>query len=205
MVGGSQGALPLNRLLASALRHLAASPAAASPRGLQVLHITGPDHLEEATWAGAPKDVLYRPIGFLRQMQDAYAAADLVLSRAGGSTLAQVTALGLPSVLVPYPHASADHQSANAAVLVRAGAAVAVAQGDLLPEKLAQVIADLASRPERLAAMARAARALGRPEAARVVACELAAMAGLRRQASSITGVSIGLQGSARCASKKAA
>lgn len=205
VVGGSQGALPLNRLLAAALWRLSLPPDRSLAQALQVLHLTGPDHIEEALWASAPRDILYRPIGFLEEMQDAYAVADLVLARAGGSTLAQITALGLPSVLVPYPHATDDHQSANAAVLARAGAAVAVAQADLSPEKLAGIIAGLVQQPERLAGMASAARALGRPDAARVVAACLAAMAGLRLQASSITGVGIGLEHSVRCESRKAA
>ncbi len=111
-------------------------------------------------------------------MQDGYAAADLVLSRAGASTLAELTALGLPAILVPHPHSPDRHQQANAAVLGRAGAAIVKRQPELTPRRLAHLVERLAADPDRLERMARRARRLGRPDAARRVAHELARMAG---------------------------
>jgi len=178
VMGGSQGALPLNRLFLRALKRLAQRPLPIPPQALQVLHLTGPDNLDEVRWTNAPPWIPYRAVGFLEEMEDAYAAADLVLARAGGSSLAEITAVGLPAVLVPYPHATDDHQSANAAVLARAGAAVTVPQAKLTPERLAGLLAQLVTDPARLRRMAAAARRLGRPDAARMVALELAAMGG---------------------------
>ena len=134
--------------------------------------------VREALRARRRSPLPYRPIGFADQMADLYAAADLVLARAGGSTLAELTALGLPAILVPYPHATDDHQLANAAALSSAGAAVTVEQWRLSPERLAEEVLSLVSAPERLGRLAARARSLGRPMAAAEVAGELAAMAG---------------------------
>jgi len=174
VMGGSQGALALNEALSGALRSL--EPGAT---GLQVLHLTGPAHI-----AGAQRDriggrITYRPIGFLERMEDAYAAADFVLCRAGGSTLAELTALGLPAILVPYPHAADDHQSANAAVLAQASAALVIAQEELTPRRLADAVGSLAVDQPLRARLGRNARRLGRPRAALFAAAELARMAGL--------------------------
>jgi len=178
--GGSQGALALNRLLISALQYVAGEGATSEPRGLQVLHLTGSEHLAEARGYAPPPGLTYQARAFVTQMEDAYAAADLVLSRAGGSTLAELTAVGLPSILIPYPHASDNHQSANAALLAEAGAAVVLSQRKLTPRKLGALIADLVHHPERIASMAARATALGRPDAAHVVAAQLASMAGFK-------------------------
>ena len=178
VIGGSQGSLALNRALAGALPLLAKAPIGPMGGSLQVLHLTGPAHLERATVARPPAGIVYRAVGFETCMRDAYAAADLVLARAGGSTLAELTALGLPCVLVPYPCATDDHQSANAAVLARAGAAIVVPQDRLNAVSLAYSIVGLASSPARRAAMAASARRLGRPGAAAAVAAQLAAMGG---------------------------
>jgi len=178
VMGGSQGALSLNRLLAGALKRLARPPRRIRPGSLQVLHLTGPDHLAEARRMQVPWCIHYRPVGFLEEMEDAYAVADLVLARAGGSTLAELTALGLPSVLVPYPYATDGHQAANAALLERAGAAVTVQQEGLSAEDLARVLWELLNDGERLRRMAAAARAMGRADAATAFARQLAAMAG---------------------------
>jgi UDP-N-acetylglucosamine--N-acetylmuramyl-(pentapeptide) pyrophosphoryl-undecaprenol N-acetylglucosamine transferase len=120
----------------------------------------------------------YRPYPFLRdEMLAALAAADLVVGRAGSSTLAEVTAMGLPMVVVPYPHA-AGHQRANAASLVEAGAARLIADEDFDADALLDA-ARLLQDPEAHAAMSAAARALGRPGAADAVA-ELVMAAALR-------------------------
>jgi len=181
VMGGSQGARALNRTLASALRHLSKEPDMLPDGGLQVLHLTGAERLTDA-WDAPCDAVRYRPVGFLHRMADAYAAADLAVSRAGGSSLAELTAVGLPSVLVPYPHAADDHQTANAAVVAEAGAALAVSQAKLTGGVLAKLISELARDPKRLDYMASRARALGRPDAADAVARHIAAMAHLELQ-----------------------
>lgn len=172
-LGGSQGALALNEALYGALKLLYRKGMA-----LQVIHLTGVDHLPAALEQQANQFTSYRPIGFLERMEDAYAAADFVLARAGGSTLAELTALGLPSILVPYPYAAADHQRANAAVLAKARASVTIPQSELSVERLADTIEILALNAHLRSQMAEGARQLGRPQAALTVAAELATMAG---------------------------
>jgi len=171
-LGGSQGALSVNRALQGALLRLEG--------GLQTLHLTGVDHLPEALESPLNETGWYHPIGFLPRMGDAYAAADFVLGRAGASALAELTALGLPSILVPYPHHADRHQYANAELLRRAGAAVIIEQTRMTDRRLLGVIRRLADDAALRARMGRSARRLGRPLAARAVARELAALAGFQ-------------------------
>ena len=103
---------------------------------------------------------------------DALAAADLAVARAGGSVF-EIAAHGLPAILVPYPHAAGDHQSANARWMADAGAAVVIADGELTGPRLAREVAELLADRSRLAAMAAASRGLARPDAAGEVAREL--------------------------------
>jgi UDP-N-acetylglucosamine--N-acetylmuramyl-(pentapeptide) pyrophosphoryl-undecaprenol N-acetylglucosamine transferase len=170
--GGSQAVRRLNDAVAAALptlveRHF-------------VIHVAGPDGLDAALAAQAalPDTIRghYRPEAFLgEELLDALAAADLVVGRAGSSTLAEATAFGLPMVVVPYPHAGA-HQRANAVVLTEAGAAELVADEAFDAAALLAATAILDDAP-RHAAMATAARALGRPGAAGAVAEILLALA----------------------------
>jgi len=179
VTGGSQGALSLNRTVLEALGVMAGPGGPVRPEQLQVLHLTGVQHLAEACAAALPAGLLYCPRGFLGRMGDAYSAADFVVSRAGGATLAELTAAGLPSVLVPYPHAADGHQQANADVLVEAGAAVCIPESELTAQVLASTLAEFVNRPERRAAIAANSATLGRPEAATNVAIELVRMVGL--------------------------
>lgn len=103
-------------------------------------------------------------------MPTAMAAADLVISRAGASTIAEITAAGLPCVLFPYPYAYAMHQHHNARHLADHGAAVVCDDNQTDPEALAELVNDLRASPGRLEAMASASRSLGRVDAADVVA-----------------------------------
>jgi UDP-N-acetylglucosamine--N-acetylmuramyl-(pentapeptide) pyrophosphoryl-undecaprenol N-acetylglucosamine transferase len=107
---------------------------------------------------------------FSDQMGTLYATADLVLSRAGGTTLAELTVAGRPSVLVPYPHHADRHQERNAAALVDAGAARLVCEEDLTPERFEREVLDLVKDRERRTAMGEAAAGLGVPDAAERVA-----------------------------------
>jgi UDP-N-acetylglucosamine--N-acetylmuramyl-(pentapeptide) pyrophosphoryl-undecaprenol N-acetylglucosamine transferase len=174
VTGGSQGALKLNGTLFGALRLLSGAGVS-----LQVLHLTGVDHLPAAL-ARAEQDGLagYRPVGFLDRMEDAYAAADFVVARSGASTLAELTALGLPSILIPYPYSAGDHQEANADVLAEAGAAIKISQRDLTEQALAHAMGKLAANRAFRGRAAFSARCLGKPHAAEKVAGLLATIAG---------------------------
>ena len=116
---------------------------------------------------------------YIDRFGEAILAADLVVARAGGSVF-EIAAHGRPAVLVPYPYASADHQTANARWMADAGAAVIVPDGDLTPARLAHEVGALLADRSRLAAMARASASLARPDAAARIASELVAAAGPR-------------------------
>jgi UDP-N-acetylglucosamine--N-acetylmuramyl-(pentapeptide) pyrophosphoryl-undecaprenol N-acetylglucosamine transferase len=107
---------------------------------------------------------------FIEVMADAYAAADVVVCRAGATSIAELTALGIPAVLVPYPHATADHQTHNARALERAGGAIVIPDDELDGDRLVAAAEPLLVDADRHAAVARASRAFGRPDAARNVA-----------------------------------
>ena len=107
-------------------------------------------------------------VAFIDDMARAYAEADLVICRAGATTVAELAAAGVAAILVPFPFAVDDHQTANARYLADAGAGVLAQQRDLTPERLAEILQGLPR--ERLLALALRARALGKPEATRAVA-----------------------------------
>lgn len=168
VMGGSQGALSVNRVLLRALKKLAVEAGV-----LQVLHLAGPAHIRAVRGSEVPGGIIYRAVGFLPNMGDAYAVADFALARAGGGTVAELAAAGVPSVLVPYPYARDKHQDANARVLADAGAAVSVDQDHLNADLLAAIIRDLVEMPDLRSRMAKKARKLARPDAAKVVAGEI--------------------------------
>ena len=167
--GGSLGARRINEATVEAF-------GATAP--CDVLHASGRrDHdalADRLAELGAPAHYHLHP--YIDPFADALAAADLVVARSGGSVL-EVAAAGLPSVLVPYPHATADHQTANARHMERAGAAVVVPDQDLDGPRLAREVGLLLAAPDRMAAMGRAAAEMARPDAARVVADELLSLA----------------------------
>ena len=158
--GGSQGALHVNRAAVGACRLLAGR------EDLQVLILTGSAYLESVRGdlpAAAPLRVVAE--GFLERMELAYALADLVVSRAGASSIAEITVCGLPALLVPYPHALAGEQEANARALQRAGGASILLDDELSGESLAERIQALADHDERLRAMSERSSAFGAPDA----------------------------------------
>lgn len=165
--GGSLGARSINL---AALEAFAAAP-------FRVLHVCGRrDYAELAARAPRPGYDLREYLD-LGEFALALAAADLVVARSGGSVF-EIAANGLPAVLVPYPHAAGDHQSANAAWMARAGAAVVIGDGELDAARLGGEVGSLLADPARLAAMAAASRSLARPHAAAQIAGELLAAAG---------------------------
>jgi UDP-N-acetylglucosamine--N-acetylmuramyl-(pentapeptide) pyrophosphoryl-undecaprenol N-acetylglucosamine transferase len=160
VVGGSLGAQALNEALPKAIALLAEKPV--------VVHQAGEKHLDTLKTNYAASAVQGELLAFIDDMARRYAEADLVICRAGAVTVAELSAGGMASILVPFPHAVDDHQTANAKFLADQGAAILIQQRDLTPERLAQMIRSL-DRP-KLLEMARKARALGKPDAARVVA-----------------------------------
>jgi UDP-N-acetylglucosamine--N-acetylmuramyl-(pentapeptide) pyrophosphoryl-undecaprenol N-acetylglucosamine transferase len=160
VVGGSLGAQALNEALPKALAVLSDD--------VRVVHQAGEKHLQALEQNYRAAGVQGELVAFIDDMARRYAEADLVICRAGAVTVAELSAAGLASVLVPFPHAVDDHQTANARFLADQGAAVLLPQAELTPEKLAALLGSL-DRP-RLLEMARKARALGKPDAARVVA-----------------------------------
>jgi len=162
ILGGSLGARALNDVVPRALALL---PAAVRP---VVTHQSGAHHTEALKQAYAAARVQASTPAFIDDMAAAYAEADLAVCRAGATTVAELAAVGLASVLVPFPHAADDHQTMNARFLSDAGAAVLVPQGELTPERLAELLAALDRK--RLLGMASRARSLGRPDATAAVA-----------------------------------
>jgi UDP-N-acetylglucosamine--N-acetylmuramyl-(pentapeptide) pyrophosphoryl-undecaprenol N-acetylglucosamine transferase len=132
------------------------------------VHQAGEKHLETLQKNYAAAGVQGELVAFIDDMASRYAEADLVICRAGAVTVSELAAGGVASVLVPFPHAVDDHQTANAKFLSDRGAAILIQQRDLSPERLANLIVSL-DRP-KLLDMARKARSLGKPDAASVVA-----------------------------------
>ncbi len=143
---------------------------------VRVLHIAGRRDHPELSAHPLPAGYDLREYLDLAEFAQALAAADLVVARSGGSVF-ELAAYGLPAILIPYPHASADHQTANARWMAEAGAAVVIPDSELTGARLAREVAALLDDRARLAAMAAASRGLARPEAAREVADELIAAA----------------------------
>jgi UDP-N-acetylglucosamine--N-acetylmuramyl-(pentapeptide) pyrophosphoryl-undecaprenol N-acetylglucosamine transferase len=162
IVGGSLGAQALNEAVPHALAQM---PAHERP---QVVHQSGERHLEALRASYSAAGVEGELVAFIDDMARRYAEADLVICRAGAITVAELCTGGMASVLVPFPHAVDDHQSANAAFLADRGAAVLLPQRELAPDVLAALLRGMDRAT--LLHMARKARALGKPEAARTVA-----------------------------------
>jgi UDP-N-acetylglucosamine--N-acetylmuramyl-(pentapeptide) pyrophosphoryl-undecaprenol N-acetylglucosamine transferase len=156
--GGSQGARAINRAVIAALPYLAEWR-----DQLEIVHQSGKNDyaatVEGYQANGWPK-VDVQP--FIKDMAQAYARATLIVCRAGATTLAELTACGRPSILVPYPHATAGHQSGNARAMAAKGAAMMMEENDLTPERLAKLIGGLLHDRSSLVSMAAAAKRLAR-------------------------------------------
>jgi len=165
--GGSGGAHRVNEATLGGLQALGEVA-----RSIDVMHQTGVADVDSVRARYAAIGLAVRVEPFITDMGAAYAAADLVVGRAGAMTCAEVTAVGLPSILVPYPYAADDHQRRNAEILVRAGAAEMILDAELTGARLAASLGRLLEDPARRTAMAARAQALGRPDAAERVAGE---------------------------------
>ena len=159
VVGGSQGATRLNAMVPFALAR------AAAIQPFEVQHQSGERWIEAAkrNYAEAGMSVRLQP--FIEDMAAAYGWADLVICRAGALTVSELAAAGVGAILVPFPAATDDHQTRNAAILVDDGAAVMIAERDLSSERLAAELVRLCSGRGRLLAMAERARSLAKPRA----------------------------------------
>jgi UDP-N-acetylglucosamine--N-acetylmuramyl-(pentapeptide) pyrophosphoryl-undecaprenol N-acetylglucosamine transferase len=161
ILGGSQGAHMINQLVVDALDEL--GPLRET---VWFIHQTGE---ADAAWVRQAYDqrgVGGRVESFIHQMGEVYAQADVVISRAGATTIAELTACGKPAILIPLPRAAHQHQHENARLLESAGAAVMCEQGTLTGRRLAELLSGLLGDPSRLQTMADASRLLGRPDAA---------------------------------------
>ncbi len=174
--GGSQGAHAINVALVAAAPRLAAAPVS-----LAITHQTGPRDLDLVRDAYARAGMEARVEAFLYEMAREMTSADVVVCRAGATTLAELTAAGRPAILVPIAAATDDHQRQNARVLDRAGAAEVIEERDASGERMATAIVALARDAERRARMGEAARSLARPDAATRIADKVWELAAARR------------------------
>ena len=159
--GGSQGAQALNEVMVDAAALLAARGVS-----LDIVHQTGTKELDRTEERYAKSGMKADVRAFIKDMAAEYRRADLVVARAGATTVAELGVVGRPAILVPYPFAADNHQEVNAREMAESGAALMFKQSELTPEKLADVVADLAAHPEILAKMGSAMKALGKPGAA---------------------------------------
>jgi UDP-N-acetylglucosamine--N-acetylmuramyl-(pentapeptide) pyrophosphoryl-undecaprenol N-acetylglucosamine transferase len=179
VVGGSQGARSINQAAIEAFAEgenalVSAMREEPRSRGFHVVHIAGVrDFAElEARLAAAPHRESYTLLAYEPDLADGLAACDLVLGRSGGSIF-EVAAAGRPAILVPYPFATADHQSANAEWMRSGGAAVVIPDTELTAERLRTEVAAVLGDEARLDEMAAAAHRLAKPDAARLIAAEV--------------------------------
>ena len=171
--GGSQGAHAINVAMAEA-----AAPLAAATPGVDVTHQTGERDLAMVREAYAAAGLAARVEPFLYEMDREMRAADVIVCRAGATTLAELTAAGRAAILIPLPTATDDHQRKNADALVRQGAARVIDQRELTGARLAEALLGLARDGGARHRMAEAARGLARPDAARVIVDKVLALAG---------------------------
>lgn len=158
--GGSSGARSINRAMVNALNHIGELR-----EKVQFLHQTGEKDYESVRESYRKAGIKGTVTPFIYQMAEAYAVADIVISRAGATTLAELTSLGKPSILVPYPYAAGRHQEMNAVKLREMGAAFVLMDSELTGEAIARYIKDMYGNDTIRIEMQRASRGLGRPEA----------------------------------------
>jgi len=169
--GGSQGAHSLNRSVPEALCRI-------DNKGISVIHQTGEKDYLYVKDLYIENEINAQVLTFIDDMAGAYDRADLVVGRAGAGTIAEITSLGKPSVLVPFPYAAHNHQLENAKILEDAGAAVLIEDKDATPQRLALTLTKLLDK-DKLQMMFANAKKLGKPEAAREIVDEIYNLAGV--------------------------
>jgi UDP-N-acetylglucosamine--N-acetylmuramyl-(pentapeptide) pyrophosphoryl-undecaprenol N-acetylglucosamine transferase len=170
--GGSQGAMSINQAVFAARESL-------TGQGIQVLHVLGPKNMTEGTVTvrDPGTTAVYQPLAYVDRMEEAYAAADLMLGRCGASTVLETAAVGLPAIFVPYPHGNGE-QARNAVVVVRAGGAELVADIDCTPAWARRRIPQLILDRTALQGMSNATADVARSNAAVTLATKILEVAG---------------------------
>jgi UDP-N-acetylglucosamine--N-acetylmuramyl-(pentapeptide) pyrophosphoryl-undecaprenol N-acetylglucosamine transferase len=180
IAGGSQGARSINTAVIGMLPYIE------DPRSLDLIHQSGRDDLARVRRAYRDKGLPARVAAFFDDMDRQYAQADLVVCRAGATTVAELTCMGKPAIFIPFPHAADNHQEINARALVKSDAAEIILERELDGRLLWDHIRRLRDDPERRSVMAERARALGRPDADAVIVADIVQHClpeGARRQA----------------------
>jgi UDP-N-acetylglucosamine--N-acetylmuramyl-(pentapeptide) pyrophosphoryl-undecaprenol N-acetylglucosamine transferase len=164
IMGGSQGARGINRAVGTGLRELFGM-------GIQILHITGPNDYQEVKDSYAKHaDMPHTVVSFCHQMELAYQIADVALARSGASSLTELAYFGVPSLLVPYPFAADDHQTRNAEIFAKAGAAILMPESQLNATTLVEAVDSIVNDPKTSQSMTNAARALAVRDSAAQIA-----------------------------------
>lgn len=171
VAGGSQGARQINEAMIEAAKQL-------DPQQLEIVHQTGDADRDRTEAAYRAAGLRAEVVAFESEMAKRYRWADLSLCRAGALTVAELAMAGLPALLVPYPYAADDHQTANARALVAAGAARILDSGTLDGDRVASALREIFAAPEQLQAMSQAASRMGRPDAAARIIDDCANQAG---------------------------
>ena len=168
--GGSQGAYSLNRAVPEAFSKI-------DNKDISIIHQTGEKDYLYVKDLYIENEINAQVLTFIDDMAEAYCKSDLVIGRAGAGTIAEITALGKPSILVPFPYAAHNHQFENAKILESSDATVLIEDKDATPEKFALTLTNLFDE-DKLNIMAANAKKLGKPEAAREIVDDLYNLAG---------------------------
>ncbi len=161
IMGGSQGAEAINKVVLQSLPGISALIP-----GLQIIHLTGKQGFQEAKEAYDNMGIDFFVSEFSNDIGTAYRLSDLVICRAGANTIAEITAVGIPAILIPYPYATDNHQYWNACELARTGGALIIKQEELKPERVIKLVSDLLMNEEGLDNMKKINRGLSKPFAA---------------------------------------
>jgi len=165
VLGGSKGAASINRAVLGGID----LTKDVIKNNWQILLISGQDDYDNIMKMVGENHKIFSVEPYLYDIEKAYSLTDLVICRAGATTLAEVGAYGLPAILIPYPHATQNHQEVNARIFTREGAAISILEKDLSDKKLAQVLLDILKDKNRLEMMARKSRELGNENSAKKI------------------------------------
>lgn len=164
IMGGSQGAAIINKIMINCL-----SAFEKSSNSLQIVHCTGDHDFEEVKRVYEQYKIDAYLCPFMSRMEFAYSMADIIVSRAGAGTISEITAIGLPAILIPYPFAADNHQYYNALELAKNGAAYLIEQRDFTVDAAVKLITDLLTDEKRRKGMGMKSKGLGKPEAANLI------------------------------------
>ena len=168
IMGGSQGARCINEALMESLKHMQKIQ-----NQICFIHLAGKGLAENADRLYKENGFEAEVYGFYPRMSELYKKSDVIICRAGGSTIAEISAIGLPSVLVPFARAAEDHQTANAICMQKNNASIVIKEKELNGQKIANLIENFVKNPKNLSEMAQRAKSLGKPEAAMDIARDI--------------------------------